>query len=298
MVGTTIVVESGALGSFMGQPDVTHKDGRIIASHFELVHIRARQFEEDAGMLALVEQAKEPYRERLAQVLGETKKPLLRHDVLESTMDNLIADAVREATGTDVAFTNGFRFAPPIPFGALTEADLWQMLPVNARLKRGTVTGAQLRQYLENEMELVFSSEPLALSGEWGPRPSGMTVEFTAGAPKGSRIHGVTIHGESVTAAGSYTLGGCERDGEPMDLLCRLAGVHDPHYVEGSVHEAVRGYIRRHSPLEPSREARVRATDLPSAVFSQYGILQRLWGMPGEGRRSGGHYSRPPFSDH
>lgn len=66
----------------------------------------------------------------------------------------------------------------------------------------------------------------------------------------------------------SYTLGGCEREAEPLNVVCRLADVHEPGYVEGSVHEAVRNYLQRHSPLDHQREARVRATDLPATVFS------------------------------
>lgn len=180
MVGKTIVVEPAALGSFMGQLDVTLKDGTILVSHYELVPIDATHFGEDASMMALVEQAKSPFQEPLGQVLGETSRPLLRSDVLESTMDNVNADAVRETTEADVAFTNGFRFAPPIPSGPITEADLWNMLPFDVRLKRGTVTGTQLRHYLENELELVFASDPFSLSGGWGPRPSGLKAEFAA----------------------------------------------------------------------------------------------------------------------
>jgi S-sulfosulfanyl-L-cysteine sulfohydrolase len=54
--------------------------------------------------------------------------------------------------------------------GKLTVGDLWNMLPLDARVKTGTVTGRQLRAYLENELELVFSKDPWKLSGGWGPR--------------------------------------------------------------------------------------------------------------------------------
>jgi len=89
-------------------------------------------------------------------------------------MDNVIADAVREAAHTDIGFTNGFRFSPPVAAGPIMQKDLWNMLPLDARLKAGKASGKQLHQYLEHEMELVFSSNPFALSGGWGPRPSGI----------------------------------------------------------------------------------------------------------------------------
>jgi 5'-nucleotidase len=70
----------------------------------------------------------------------------MRYDVLETSMDNFIAGAVREMTGGDFGITNGFRFAPPLPAGAVTIGDLWNMLPLDTLMKSGTVTGRQLRE--------------------------------------------------------------------------------------------------------------------------------------------------------
>ena len=47
--------------------------------------------------------------------------------------------------------------------------------------------------------------------------------------------------------------------------------------------DAFRAYLKSHSPVEPKREGRVRATDLPDTVWSQYGTLQKLWHQPGSG---------------
>ncbi len=280
-VGRTIVVEPGSMGSFLGQLDVTLQEGRITASRFELVEIDATRFPEDQQVKELIQAAKAPFESRLREVVGETRNIVRRYDVLDATMDNLIADAVREATASEIAFTNGFRFSPPIPPGPITEADLWNMLPLDARLKTGRVTGKQLGEYLEQEMELVFAQDPLALSGGWGPRPSGLEMQFIAKAQKGERVQHVRIHGIPLEAERSYTIGGCERDGEPMDIICRLRGVQDPQYVPGTIHSVLKAYLTRHSPLSLEPERRVRALDLPAPLWSQYGTLQNLWSIPG-----------------
>ncbi len=80
----------------------------------------------------------------------------------------------------------------------------------------------------------------------------------------------------------TYSVGGCERDGEPMNIICRLQGVQDAAYVPGTIHSVVEAYLKAHSPVSPKREGRVRATDLPPVVWSQYGTLQELWRIPGE----------------
>ena len=79
-----------------------------------------------------------------------------------------------------------------------------------------------------------------------------------------------------------YTIGGCEREGEVLNRICRLQGVSDAHYVGGTVHDALHAYLKAHSPIDPRREGRVRATDLPDTVWSQYGMLQTLWHIPGD----------------
>ena len=282
LVGKTIVVEPGSMGSFIGRLDVTVNGGNISDYSYKLVGVDETEFAENPKIKALIEQVERPFESRLREGVGATKTTLMRYDVLETGMDNVVADAVREATHAEVAFTNGFRFSPPLAPGPITEADLWNILPLDAKLKSGRVSGKQLRAYLENEMELVYAKDPMKLSGGWGIRPSGMTIVFTAGAPVGTRIKDVKIDGKEIQPDGSYTIGGCEQDGEALDRICRLSGVSDARYVPGTLHGALRAYLEGHSPIEPKREGRVRATDLPATVWSQYGVLQNLWHIPGD----------------
>ena len=227
LVGKTIVVEPGSMGSFIGQLDVTLNGGKISDYSYKLLGVDETQFAENQKVKSLIEGVERPFQAQLHEVVGATKTTLMRYDVLETTMDNFVSDAVREITHTDVAFTNGFRFSPPLAAGPITEADLWNIIPFDAKLKAGRVSGKQMRPYLEHEMELVYSKDPLKLSGGRGIRPSGMTILFTAGAPYGSRIKDVKIGGKEIQADGSYTIGGCEQDGEALDRICRLSGVSD-----------------------------------------------------------------------
>jgi S-sulfosulfanyl-L-cysteine sulfohydrolase len=282
LVGKTIVVEPGSMGSFIGQLDVTLTGGGISEYRYKLIGVDEAQFGENPAVRTLIEGAERPLQARLREVVGSTKTTLMRYDVLETTMDNLVDDAVREFAHTDVAFTNGFRFSPPLAAGPITQADVWNILPLDATLKAGRVTGSQMHEYLEREMELVYAKDTAKLSGGWGMRPSGMTVLFTAGAPEGSRIKNVKIGGKEMRADSTYTIAGCEQEGEPMDRICRFSGVSDARYLSGTAHSALLAYLKAHSPVEAKREGRVRATDLPATVWSQYGTLQMLWHLPGD----------------
>ena len=184
--GNVIVVEAGSMGSFLGRLDLTLKPGGGVASHdFRLIPITADAYPEDPKVKRVVDEALQPHRARLNEVVCRTETPILRYDVLETSADNLIAEVVREAAGADMGFTNGFRFGLPILAGAVTVGDLWNLLPLDARMKVGKVTGRQLREYLENELELVYSKDPWKLSGGWGPRASGMIDDVRGQGPAG-----------------------------------------------------------------------------------------------------------------
>lgn len=272
--GATLIVEPGSLGSFLGRLDVTvDRDGRVVDHDFELLAIHADQVAEDPEVKALVDAALAPYRDRAGKVLARTETVIGRYDVLETTADDVITDAIRAATGVDVGMSNGFRFAPPIPPGPITEGDLWNLLPMESTIKTGWVTGSELRAYLERELELVFSDDPWKLSGGWGPRASGMRLEFAAHARPGERIRRIEIGGKELRDDARYTIAGCEREGEPLDVICRLKGVRDPKLSTLSIHEAMRQHLHAQQVLRPAREGRSGAVDLPATVFSQDAVL-------------------------
>ena len=272
--GKVLIVEPGSMSSFLGRLDITLGEKGGVASHeFRLIPIRAREFSEDAKVKALVNAALAPHRARMNTVVGETRNLLMRYDVLETTTDDFIADAVREMTGTDIGITNGFRFGPPLPAGPITVADLWNMLPLDARMKSGTISGKQLRNYLEDELELVFSKDPWKLSGGWGPRAAGMAATFTAMNPPGKRVVSLKAGEREVKDDDRLTIGGCEREGEPLEMICRLRGAAEPKIVSPSVHETILSYLKKHPVIDIRRGGRAIATDLPREVFSQDAML-------------------------
>jgi 2',3'-cyclic-nucleotide 2'-phosphodiesterase (5'-nucleotidase family) len=275
--GRTLIIEPGSLGSFLGRLDLTLDAENQITSHrFKLIEVNADDYAEHPATAALVTAALAPHRQRMNKVVGKVTAPLLRYDVLETTTDDFISDAVKEITGAQIGLTNGFRFGPPVLPGPLTVADLWNMLPLDARMKSGTVTGRQLREYLENELELVFSRDAWKLSGGWGPRASGMTIKFTAGNPAGKRLVSLKVNGREVGDDESYTIGGCERAGEPLDMICRLKGARAAKIAPLTIHEGLLEYLKKNPTITVRRENRSVATDLPSAVFSQDKILMAM----------------------
>lgn len=267
--GETWVVEPGSFGSFLGRVDFRVQRGKIIDRKWELIELRADRFAEDAAVRRIVDETLEPFRPKLDRVIGRSDVPLLRYNVVETNLDDVLADALREAACTEIALSNGFRFSPPTLAGPLHESDVWNWLPITTKLKAGKVTGQQIRQFWEQEAEHVFSADPTKLFGGWLPRPSGMTVRLAARAPKGQRVREIRIGDEPLRMDRIYTLAACEREGDEPDKLCRIAHVSEPRVLSIDAHAAVRSYLAKHSPVQMSTAGRVVAEDLPTNTRSQ-----------------------------
>src|SRR5450756_764785 len=97
----------------------------------------------------LVKQALAPYKNDLSEVVGETATALNRATTLETTMDNFLLQALLEATGAQLAFSNGWRFGAPVIPGAVTVNDLYNMIPMNPPISTVELTGEEIVAMLE-----------------------------------------------------------------------------------------------------------------------------------------------------
>lgn len=263
------VVEPGSFGSFLGKLHLRIADGQIIDKSWELQELTADAYGEAPDVKALLQELSEPYQEHLSKPLGMLTEGVGRYDVVETTLDNLLADALRDATGTEIALSNGFRFGAPIQAGQLTEAHLYDFYPVVTNLKTGEVTGQQLLDFWERELENVFAKDASKRFGGWVPRPSGMHMTFRAYGDKGSRVQDVTIHGEPLDPERIYTITACEREGDQEHMVCRIPHVSNPRVHTLDAHEAVRQYLRKHPEITAPARDRIVAIDLPDVVRSQ-----------------------------
>ena len=271
----TKVVECGAFGSFLGKLDVTVKDGKIDSYHYALLDVDPVKYPANKKMLTLVDTAAAPYAASLQKVLGYTATPLVRYFVLETPMDNLITDAVMWKFKPDVALSNGFRFCQPlaVPLGAqkvaITNEFLWNMLPVDSTAKTGEVTGQQILEWLEKELENAFATDPSKRFGGWFVRFAGMEVNCTIGKPKGQRVNTVKIKGQLLDKNKMYKIVACEREGDPNDTLCRIEKVSNPVATQITLHTVIEEYLAANGVVSPKLEGRTIATDQPATLLTQ-----------------------------
>jgi 2',3'-cyclic-nucleotide 2'-phosphodiesterase (5'-nucleotidase family) len=269
------VTEPGAFGSFVSRLDLVIENGIIPDHAYQLLDVDPEQYGEDEEMKTLINKAREPYRKQLDQVIGTSRTPLVRYYVLETPMDNFITDAIMWKFKPDIALSNGFRFCPPLVpdprtgLARITEDYLWSMLPVDSEAKMGTVTGRQLWDWMEKELHNAFARDPGQRFGGWVVRFKGMEVNFTIGNEPGKRVNWIKVNGKPLDFSRNYTFVACEREGDPDTTLCRMEGVASPTRLGFTLHQVVKEYLARHSPIAPQLEGRATATDAPQNLLTQ-----------------------------
>lgn len=269
------VTEPGSFASFIGKLDLVIEDGEIKDEVYELLEVDPEKYAPDEEMLALLEKTHEPYNKEIKKVIGKTTTPLMRYFVIETPMDNLITDAVMWKAKPDIALSNGFRFCPPlVPDAKTGEAEitmefLWSMLPVNSDVKMAEVTGAQLWDWIEKEIENVFAKDATKRFGGWLIRFNGMHIKFTIANQPGKRLQEVTIKGKALEPKKTYNIVACEREGDPDSLLCRIKDVKNARKLGYKLHDVMEEYLAAHSPVAPKVEGRAIATDAPANLLTQ-----------------------------
>lgn len=272
--GGTPIIQAGSEGSFLARLVFTVRDGRVVRYDHALLEVTPEKYTPDPAVSRLVADARRPFEARLSQVVGRTGTPLFRKGVLESSMDNLIADAVRDATGADIGLTNGFRFSYPVTPGPMTEEDLFNVFPMDAPLKLGTLTGRQLKAFWEDGLDQVFAADAYGQRGGWGPRASGMTLRVRLGAPKGQRVIEMRVGGVPVADDRQYTVASCDRPGDPADRLCRFDGAANARTLPTTIQQAMRQYLKKHPVVRPEAEGRIVAEDASGRVWSQHELAR------------------------
>jgi sulfur-oxidizing protein SoxB len=271
----TKVVECGAFGSFLGKLDIEVAYGKIKSYKYQLLDVDPAKYPADKKLQTLINKTSAPFNKELLKVIGTTTTPLVRYFVMETPMDNLITDAIHWKFKTDIALSNGFRFCQPLAVDPakgkteITKEFLWNMLPVDSEAKKGFITGKQLWDWQEKELQNAFAKDPSKRFGGWFVRFAGMEVNFTIGNEFGNRVNWIKVNGIPFDLNKEYSIIACEREGDPDDTLCRIEKVKNPEKTGISMHKVIEEYLAIHSPVSPKLEMRATATDQPHTLLTQ-----------------------------
>jgi sulfur-oxidizing protein SoxB len=211
-VGDTVLIATGSHGKFVSRLDIEVKDKKVAGTRFKLMPVFTDAIRPDAAMTTLVEKLRAPFAKDLARTIGKTDSLLYRRGNFNGTFDDLICDAMLAERDAEIALSPGFRWGGTLVPGApITWEDVTNATAITyPNCYRNQMTGAQLKEVLEDVADNIFHPDPYFQGGGDMVRAGGMGYAIDISKPMGSRISGLTHlkSGKPIEAGKSYTVAG------------------------------------------------------------------------------------------
>jgi len=252
-VGGTLLIASGSHGKFLSRLDLEVKDKRIASYAFRLIPVLADSIRPDPDMATIVADIRKPHEATLSRVLGRTESLLYRRGNFNGTFDDLICQALLAERDAEIALSPGFRWGSTLlPGQDITTEDVFNQTAITyPAAYRSRMTGAFLKEILEDVADNLFNPDPYYQQGGDMVRVGGLAYALDIGQPMGRRISEMTLlrSGERVEAGKEYTVSGWASVNE---------GTEGP-----PIYDVVSKYVDRTKTvrLAPNRHVKVLGAD-------------------------------------
>jgi sulfur-oxidizing protein SoxB len=211
-VGDTLLVAAGSHGKFLARLDLEVSGKRIVNHAFRLIPVLTESIAPDLDMAALVREVRVEHEAKLDKVLGRTESLLYRRGNFNGTFDDLICQALLVERDVEIALSPGFRWgATLLPGQDIRLEDVFNQTAITyPAAYRSEMTGATLKDVLEDVADNLFNPDPYYQQGGDMVRAGGIAYTLDVAKPAGQRISDMTLlrTGEKIDAAKSYRVSG------------------------------------------------------------------------------------------
>ena len=249
----TIIFQGGAHGKYVVSLDVDVKDKTITNYAYRLIKVRQNQVVPDPEISKLIEDAYRPFQKKLSEVIGQTKVMLHRRDYWQSSVGNLLTDAMRATQKTDIAFFPAWRYGATLMPGKITAEDIYNLIPTDGHVFSYSMRGKELKNLLENILGSVVNEDPYTRVGGDMIRFSGMKLVVNLTKSSGNRIIEMTVGGKAFSNDAVYSIASAHTRFQNSPLF-GATYVKDTGKV--FVEELIK-YIRRNSPITSTLDDRI-----------------------------------------
>jgi 5'-nucleotidase len=239
------IVQCGCHGAFVGKFTIEVEEKEIKGYDYELIKVDSsvpKSIEVDT----MIQNILKPYHEIRTTVLGGTDKILHRYSTINSSLDELLLSAIAHSTKTEIAFSNGWRFGAPIPKGNITENDLYNIAPMNPPVSTVDLTGTEIKEMLEENLERTFCCNPFGQMGGYVKRCIGLQVNLRIENPKGHRIQEIYLKGLHIDLKKTYKVGFVTTQG-----VASKYGKNRKNHDKKAVH-AMKDYLKENPHFTPN----------------------------------------------
>ena len=211
-VGNTLLIASGSHGKFLTRVDLDVRDGAVKGYRSKLIPIFSDVIAPQKAMAAKIQAIRAPHEAMLSQELGRTEALLYRRGNFNGTLDDMICDALLSEREAEIALSPGFRWGTTLlPGQPITREDVYNATAITyPAAYRMPMTGARLKEVLEDVADNLFNADPYYQQGGDMVRVGGVSYAIDVARPAGSRISDLTLlrTGKPIEAGTSYTVAG------------------------------------------------------------------------------------------
>jgi 5'-nucleotidase/UDP-sugar diphosphatase len=250
-VGKTIIVQAGYNGLYLGvlRLAVDPETGSVLdyTKENELRVVAAgpeNRWDEKAEKI--VNAYNDRLRESFERVVGETLIDLTRDYNAESAPGDLITDALRGASGADIAFETSGGIREDIPKGGITMEQVFTLLPFDDVVITMDLTGRQIRKVLEQASTLEMGMLQV----------SGLTFTYDPSKPAGARVLRVLVGDRPLEEGKSYRVAVNDFLSAGGDRYVTFKEGRNLRYGD-SLRDIFVAFLKDHSPVSPKTEGRI-----------------------------------------
>jgi len=214
----TVIMEEGTDGTRLGELNILIKNGKLLGHKFKM-HIINRNVPVNAEIAKLIEEVRAPFIDKEAsltfvnpfskrhlkgpinEVIGQADIELTRSNysdsklpaVIEGSSHNFLADTFRIQSGADIGLIRGFRYGTTVKKGDIRREDIYHFIPIGPFIAVGEMSGATIKQVLENSADGSLAKSSSNWKGGWLFGWSGLHFNLNYYDLKGARITKVTV---------------------------------------------------------------------------------------------------------
>ena len=211
-VGETLLVSSGSHGKFVSRLDLDVQGKKIKGFRFKLIPVFSDWITPDAETAALIAKVRQPYEANLKRVLGKTNSLLYRRGNFAGTLDDLFCESMLSVRDAQISLSPGIRWgATLIPGQDITFEDVTNACALTyPNCYRMTMTGARIKEILEDVGDNIFNPDPYYQQGGDMVRTGGLGFTFDISKSIGNRLSDMRLlkTGEALEASKEYVVSG------------------------------------------------------------------------------------------
>lgn len=211
-IGKTLLISSGSHGKFVSRLDLDIQGREVKGFKYRLIPVFSDAIKPDEDVATLIAKHRAPYKAELERVLGKTSSLLYRRGNFGGTLDDLFCEAMLTERDAEIALSPGIRWGTTLlPGQDITFEDVTNASAMTyPNCYRMRMTGARLKEILEDVADNIFNPDPYYQQGGDMVRTGGLGFTIDITAKMGSRISGMTLlkTGTPIDANREYVVAG------------------------------------------------------------------------------------------